>query len=593
MLNLPYGISDFYKIRTEGYHYIDRTSCIPLVEAAGMHLVFLRPRRFGKSLWLSTLENYYDVAKAPAFEQLFGDLAIGQNPTPRRNSYFILRWDFSLVSPQGEVEQISQALHAHMNTRIQAFAQTYQAWLNHPITILPENAIASFESLVAAVAGTPQRLYLLIDEYDNFANEVLMSRTRAGSDRYETLLYGEGLLKTVFKAVKGAGSGMGLDRVFTTGVAPIVLSDLSSGYNVAENITMLPDYTTLCGFTQDEVKTLWAQIAEHCGVSAAARDETLELMRTYYNGYRFDPRSSALIYNPTLTFYFLKAFQRDGSPPQNLLDTNLAMDRGKIAYIAALPNSAPVLAAALDEANPPVIDMLAQSFGVADVLDQAKDATFMVSLLYYFGVLTLDGYTEMVQLRFRVPNLVVRSLYAEQLRTRVLPAHEQQTASAAAQALFHRGELQPLCEFIETTYFRALDNRDYRWANELTVKMAFLTLLFNDRLYVVDSEPALERSYADLTLLVRPDLRSSALQDALLEFKYLPLSELRLSSEAAKTTPREELAALPLVQTRLAEATQKAEAYRAILQNVYGASLRLHTYAIVALGFDRLVWVKL
>ncbi|WP_217352390.1 hypothetical protein [Candidatus Viridilinea mediisalina] len=248
---------------------------------------------------------------------------------------------------------------------------------------------------------------------------------------------------------------------------------------------------------------------------------------------------------------------------------------------------------ALDEANPLVIDTLAQSFGVADVLDQAKDATFMVSLLYYFGVLTLDGYTEMVQLRFRVPNLVIRSLYAEQLRTRVLPAHEQQTASAAAQALFHRGELQPLCEFIETTYFRALDNRDYRWANELTVKMAFLTLLFNDRLYVVDSEPALERSYADLTLLVRPDLRSSALQDALLEFKYLPLSELRLSSEAAKTTPREELAALPLVQTRLAEATQKAEAYCAILQNVYGASLRLHTYAIVALGFDRLVWVKL
>ncbi|WP_217352391.1 AAA family ATPase [Candidatus Viridilinea mediisalina] len=167
MLNLPYGISDFYKIRTEGYHYIDRTSCIPLVEAAGMHLVFLRPRRFGKSLWLSTLENYYDVAKAPAFEQLFGDLAIGHNPTPRRNNYFILRWDFSLVSPQGEVEQISQALHAHMNGAIELFSVRYQAWLNHPITLHPTDALRSLQSLLAAVADTPQRLYLLIDEYDN------------------------------------------------------------------------------------------------------------------------------------------------------------------------------------------------------------------------------------------------------------------------------------------------------------------------------------------------------------------------------------------------------------------------------------------
>ena len=217
----------------------------------------------------------------------------------------------------------------------------------------------------------------------------------------------------------------------------------------------------------------------------------------------------------------------------------------------------------------------------------------MVSLLYYFGVLTHAGYTPQSKLVFRIPNLVVRQLYVEQLFNHLLPNREERhQATAAADALYERGDLQPLCEFIETRYFRVLDNRDYRWANELMVKMAFLTLVFNDLLYIVDSEPALERSYADLTLIVRPDMRRFALQDVLLEFKYLSLSDLGLTGDALKQTPRAELAMLPLVQAALAEATRKAEDYRDILEVAYPGGLRLHTYAVVALGFERLVWVK-
>ena len=196
MLKFPYGISAFYKVRTGGYVYVDRTDRIPLVEEAGDHLVFLRPRRFGKSLWLSTLENYYDVAKAAEFERLFGGLAIGRKPTPRHNTYFILRWDFSLVSAQGGIEEIGRAMHNHINGCIEQFSARYQKWLTHPITLHPTDAIRSFQSLLAAVNVSPHRLYLLIDEYDNFANEVLMSHVAEGSDRYKALLYGEGLLKT-------------------------------------------------------------------------------------------------------------------------------------------------------------------------------------------------------------------------------------------------------------------------------------------------------------------------------------------------------------------------------------------------------------
>jgi hypothetical protein len=391
-------------------------------------------------------------------------------------------------------------------------------------------------------------------------------------------------------------------------VAPIVLSDLSSGYNVATDLSLVAAYHDLCGFREAEVADLLAQVVQECGLPEAEVKAALKMLRQFYNGYRFSTRDDLppmqasschserreeSLYNPTLVMYFLKALQRDCRYPQQMLDSNLAMDRGKIVYVAGLPHGGPVIAGLLDEQNPPEIRALAQDFGVKEVLAQQKDETFMVSLLYYFGIVTLDGYTEWAKLRFRVPNLVVRGLYVDQLLARVLPTRDDQAAAtAAAEALYRTGELQPLCEFIETRYFRVLDNRDYRWANELTVKMAFLTLLFDDQYYIVDSEPALERSYADLTLIVRPDMRRFALQDALLEFKYPSLSDLGVTGDALREMPRADLVALPGVQPALDAATRQAEDYRAILTSVYGDQLRLHTYAIVALGFERLVWVK-
>ncbi len=593
MLEFPYGISDFYTLKTENYLYVDRTDRIPLVEAAGRQLIFLRPRRFGKSLWLSILENYYDVAKAAEFERLFGDLAIGRAPTPRHNTYFILRWDFSLVDALGGPHEIEQSLHRHLNVWLRACALRYRDYLPGELVVDPVDALVTFQALLALVQQTPHPLYLLIDEYDNFANEVLMSRDPAGTERYKALLYGEGILKRIFKTVKAAGSGMGLDRAFITGVAPVVLSDLSSGYNVARDVSLWREFATLCGFTHTEVHTLLQQVAAECALPTEGLAAAQDTMRTFYNGYAFGEEGEELVYNPTLAIYFLQRLAETCAAPRELLDSNLAMDRGKIAYIAGLPHGAQVIADTLDSAHLPTIARLAQRFGVEDMVTQVKDTPFMVSLLYYFGVLTLDHITAMGELVFRIPNLVVRKLYVEELRDRLLPEFgEREAMRAAANALYQTGDLQPLCEFIETRYFHVLDNRDYRWANELTVKMAFLTLLFDDLFYITDSEPALERSYADMTLILRPDMRKYALQDVLLEFKYLPLSDLSLTGEAVKATPRAELAALPAVADALADAVRKAAGYRATLLEVYGEKLRLHTYAIASLGFDRLVWVK-
>ncbi len=591
-MKFPYGISDFHKIITQNYFYIDRTDRIPLIEEAGSQLLFLRPRRFGKSLLLSMLENYYDLARADDFEQLFGHLAIGQNPTPRRNQYFVLKWDFSMVDPQGDVREIKQALYQHVNSRIADFALYYQDLLARPIDIDDTDAIHSFQSLLTAVRLTPHRLYLLIDEYDNFANEIMMGRPLTEGS-YQSLLYGEGTLKTLFKVVKGAAAGLGLDRVFITGVSPVVLSDLTSGYNVAENIYLKPEFNDLCGFWETEVQATLDQLVAACDLPPSKATEALTMMRNFYNGYCFSYDKTAFVYNPTLALYFMKNFQEQCLYPRQMLDTNLAMDRSKLAYIARLPGGEQLLLDAVNEQQPLTLQQISDRFGVEEMLTAPKDITFMLSLLYYFGVLTLAGISPLGKLILKIPNAVVRKLYLDRIQEMLLPGFEAQNeALQAAETFYSRGDLQPVCDFVEQRYFKVFDNRDYRWANELTVKTAFLTLLFNDLFYIVDSETALERSYADLTLIIRPEMRQYELLDLLLEFKYVTVAETGLAGADLQKMSGEALQGLEPVARKFGEAESKLAEYRQILEDTYGDMLRLHCYAVVAIGFERVVWLE-
>jgi len=437
------------------------------------------------------LENYYDVAKADEFEKLFGHLTIGKNPTPLHNQYFVMKWDFSAVNPQGDVTQIRETLHRYINTCIQNFAVKYQHWLPVNISIEPADAQASFQSLLTAVQQTPYRLYLLIDEYDNFANELMIGHRKESPSRYQTLLSGEGALKALFKAVKAAASGRGLERVFITGVSPIVLTDMSSGYNIAENIYLRHEFNDLCGFLETEIVETLNQVAKECDLSEHQVQQALQLMRSFYNGYCFSQKSKELIYNPTLALYFIKIFQQDCEFPNEILDENLAMDRGKLTYISELPKGEQVIVQAINN-EPLTLTRLANRFGVEDMLSTAKDTRFMISLLYYFGILTLNGKTEWGEFCFKIPNLVVRSLYVERLFDRLLPQEEREEVQLMAKRFYQTGDLQPICDFMEQRYFEVFDNRDYKTANELTIKTAFLTALFDDVWYIMDSEMPLD-----------------------------------------------------------------------------------------------------
>jgi hypothetical protein len=590
LMRFPYGIADFHKIRDGGYFYVDRTDRIPLIEDAGSQLLFLRPRRFGKSLWLSTLENYYDLARAADFERLFGGLKIGRNPTPLRNRYFVLKLNFSVIDPSGDYQAIRGSLYDHVNTQLETVVARYAPWLKHPVRIQADNAIASLQSLLGAISQTPYKLYLLVDEYDNFANEVMISPLR-GTDRYHELVQGEGTIKTFFKAVKDGAERGQIDRTFLTGVSPVVLSDITSGYNVSEDLSPRPRFHDLCGFSEGELRTALDAVGTACRLDSESIETALDLMRDFYNGYRFSPQREERVYNPTLALYFLKRLAEDGVYPDRLLDDNLAMDRNRIQYVAHLPHGEALVNRALNDAEPLAVAQLSNRFGVQDMLTAPRDPTFLASLLYYFGVLTLGGRDELGALILTIPNQVIRKLYVERLQEQVLPAYDdQEQRQALCRRFYATGELGPLCEFLEQHYFKVFDNRDLRWSNELVVKTAFLVTLFNDTFYLMDSEPALGRRYADLLLRVRPDMRQYALLDHLLEFKAVSLKTVGLSSAELVTKTREELREWPGVKESLQEAEQQLSVYRATLEREADGTLKLRTHAVVCIGLERLVW---
>ncbi|MBK5967734.1 MULTISPECIES: AAA family ATPase [Thiorhodovibrio] len=587
-MKFPYGTADFHKIITDGYYYADRTAHIRTLENAGEQLLLLRPRRFGKTAWLTTLENYYDLARAGEFDALFASLAIGRDPTARRNQYFVLRWDFSMVDASGSLAEIRQALHDHLNSRARAFFARYRDHLGRwSLSLQPENGLVALESAVSAARAQGHDLYLLIDEYDNFANELMQGRHAD----YEALVSGEGLLKTLFKAVKSLASGQGIDRVFITGVSPVVLADISSGYNVSKDISLDARFVDLCGFTESEITAVLDQLAAEQQRAPEWSPRMLATMRTWYNGYRFGYEPGPGLYNPTLALYFFDALASAGQPPREMLDNNLAMDRNRIDFVARQPHGQELIGAALDPEHPPVIASLAHRFGVEDLRCAPRDAPFLGSLLYFLGALTLKDQDAMGRLVLDVPNLVIRKLYVEKFRDQLFPEYlERESLRAAAESFYTNGDLGPLVEVLETNHLRVFDNRDYRWSNELTVKTVFLVALFADIFYVMDSETAIARGHADLSLMVREEMRRFALLDHLLEFKYLSLQDLGESAERLRQLSREELSARPQVAALLDEAEAQLVRHRQGLEQAYGGRLRLHTHAVVALGFERLLW---
>ena len=592
MIQFPYGIADFQKIRREGMFYLDRTSGIREVERLGQTLVFLRPRRFGKSLWLQTLATYYDLRLAEGFDAFFGGLDAGNEPTPQRNRYFVLQWNFSEVSARGSVDQIARELHGYVNQQIEDFLVTYEGHLPGPVKI-EANATGTLRHLLTRIRQTPFKLCLLIDEYDNFVNEVMVQDAAT----YRALFEKDGPFKEIFKSVKSGAEGKGLERVFVTGVSPVALNDLTSGFNNAKDVSHHPALAGLCGFREAELRGALERIAGERSPEGSA-EELLDIMRTWYNGYRFAEESEDLVYNPTNVLYFLENLAELGKPPKALDDQNLRTDRGKLAFLARTSAGSRVIEELTEGDGTLEIAKLATSFSLEDLLTQVgEDQDAVASLLYYMGLLTR---TRDVSPRLRIPNLVVRKLFLDRLLEICLSEPgESYRARRAAMAFFKSGGLDPLLDFFEQSLLPVLSNRDRGAApkrpgqggggvNEMVVKALFLSILFDDTRYAVFSELELERRYADLCLLVRPEMRRHGFFDVLFEFKLVRRAELGKKGEELREMDDEELRGLAPVAASLAAARKQVLAYRdALVKKIGEAEPRC--YVVVAVGLEHIL----
>jgi hypothetical protein len=468
----------------------------------------------------------------------------------------------------------------------------YQDYLTKDVRIDRTNAISSLQSLMGVVRESGHQVYLLIDEYDNFANQVMMGVQQDKQKRYEALVFEEGPLRTLFKAIKSSTRHSLFDRIFITGVSPIVMSDITSGYNIAKNIYLNPVYNDLCGFRPEEVVSAVNAVARACNLPETEKMNALSMIQTWYNGYKFTPDAAEAVYNPTLTLYFLDALLESCKFPTEMLDDNLSADGAKLDYIAQIPGGGQLLLDLVHENAQVVVTTLSKRFGIRDLMNAAgQDDAFMVSLLYYFGVLTITNLTVEGELVLRVPNIVMQKLYVERLALLLLPdPQERDEGKLAAKALYQKGDIGPLCHFVEQKYFKVFHNPDYRWANELTVKTAFLTLLYNDILYIMDSESEVGRRRVDLTMIIRPDMRRFSILDVLIEFKYVTLADAGLSGKEARELSVEALQSLPAMQKMMSEAVEQVREYGNMLKSRHG-NLRLRQYAVVALGFER-IWAQ-
>lgn len=602
-MRIPYGIADFYSLRTEGNVYVDRTDRIGVLEGLGKSLLFLRPRRFGKSLWLSTLSCYYDLRLAVEHERLFGDLEVGKAGTSSAHRYFVMHWDFSKINPNppprgvnagvsSRVARIGNDVHGHVLSAVRGFLSDYEGYLPRTVEI-KDDAFHTLDDLLTVIRQTPYRLYLLIDEYDNFANEVLT----ADQNVYEDLVHSDGPFKYLFKWVKASMGGEGVDRLFIAGVSPMVMSDVTSGMNIVRNVSMKPAVADLCGFTEEEVDDLIAAVLRERDAVTLNAAEVKLMMREWYNGYRFALGVPERLYNPTLVFYFLLELLEEGRSPRQMLDANLAADESKLSYLAQVAadraaTGSDTFIDLIHKGEPLEIRQLHDRFTLKELLEHsAQDASFLASYLYYFGMLTLrKEETPEQTVELVVPNEVMHALYVERLREILLPLGTSRSAADALLFAFLRsGDLEPLLDFVESTLFPTFSNRDATWANELTVKTVFLTLLWNDTSYIVHSEPEVDHRYADLCLLRRPDARTSSLWDLLFEFKRLSLQELGMSGKDVKASSRAELMEHPRVKGAFERAEEQLAAYRSALARGRSDKLRLRIYTVVALGFERLL----
>ncbi|MCB0062372.1 MAG: AAA family ATPase [Caldilineaceae bacterium] len=496
---IPYGVADYGRLRRENAYYVDKTHYIPRIEAAPFYLFCIRPRRFGKSLWLSVLQHYYDVNQADNFDFLFGETYIGKHPTADRNSYLILFFNFALVNPA--VDEVQRSFEENGRVVIQDFLIRYQRFFaeEERQEILQKQKVEDKLRLLFLYAHRQQlKIYLFIDEYDNFANTIL---TTDGQDAYHELTHGGGFFRYFFNLLKGATGGQiaGLTRLFITGVSPVTMDDVTSGFNIGANISTDSRFNEMIGFTEAEVQTVLHDYQSY-GRLPLGVEPSLGLMQVWYNNYRFGQRAETSMYNSDMVLYFLLRTDADDGVPLDLIDQNIRIDYGKLRHLMAidrrLNGNFSVLKTIVEEGE--TVSPINASFPLEQLLNREN----FISLLYYFGLLSMAGTRDGSPL-LRIPNRTVKDLMYGYLRSAYADVNifklDVWRLSRLLDDMAYRGDWQPFFDYLNEQIRQQASVRDHLHGEKVIqgFLIAYLNVTHN---FLTWSEREMGGGFVDLYL---------------------------------------------------------------------------------------------
>ena len=533
MKRLPYGINDFEAVIEQNQYYVDKTMYLPLLENQPSNIIFIRPRRFGKSIFLSMLHAYYDCSKKKKFQTLFGDLWVGKHPTPLQGRYQVLHLDFSYVG--GSIDKLEENFDMYLRVKLDGFMRIYQEFY---LTDFKEKFFktdSATEKLAllqdeTATKGIP--LYLIIDEYDNFTNTVLNEQ---GEKVYWAITHADGFYRDVFKKFKGM-----FERIFITGVSPVTLDDVTSGFNIGWHISTKPEFNQMLGFSMEEVRKMFAYYKEVGGIPATSDIEAMiDEMKPWYDNYCFSEdalHTQSKVFNSDMVIYYLRNYIDRGESPKQMIDPNTMTDYNKMKKLLLLDK--------LDGDRKGVIRTIAETGQIVTSLENTFPASRVTnpqtftSLLFYYGMLTIkDTFGDMLILG--IPNNNVRKQYygylLEQYQEEKFVDLNQMKILFTYMAL--EGKWRDALEAMAKAYEDVSSVRD-GIESERNLQGFFMAYLNLNNYYYTAPELELNHGYCDFFLL--PNLTHYATKHSyILELKVLPKKDYEAKPEDGKLSKAE------------------------------------------------------
>lgn len=511
---VPYGVADFATIIEQNLYYVDKTMFIPELEKQPRNLFFIRPRRFGKSIFLSMLYSYYDCAQSHKFQSLFGNLWIGQHPTPLQGKYQVLFLDFSQIT--GNIDKLETKFNSYLSINLDAFVRQYSEYYQAEMEeiLAQEDFEEKMELIFKAAKAHQYHLYLIIDEYDNFTNVILNER---GENVYHAITHADGFYRDVFKKFKG-----NFERIFMMGVSPVTLDDVTSGFNIGWNISIKPEFDEMLGFSTTDVVEMFTYYKEHGSIPADSDiDAIVNDMKPWYDNYCFAKQAlkkKTRMFNCDMVLYYLRNYMDAGCPPEEMIDPNTRTDYGKMKKLLQFDK--------LDGERKGIIRKIAEEEQIVTQLYesfsayQIPKAEIFPSLLFYYGMLTIKG-TRGSKLILGIPNNNVRKQYygylEEEYQAKAYVDVNQLTDYYYDMA--YDGKWEEGLRFMADAYAKVSSVRDGIEA-ERNLQGFFMAYLNLNDYYITAPELELNHGYCDFFLL--PDLTHYASQHSyILELKVL------------------------------------------------------------------------